>query len=284
MKVGIQLYSVRNSMAQDPVGTIRKVAETGYRSFEVANGNTAADPGVGFGVPVKEMRALLGDLGANIFSAHLSPLDPAQMDPILEYHKEIGTKFFVQPIDFFADRDAVLREADRFNRVGERCREYGMEFLYHNHYHEFQTLGGEQVYETIMKNTDPELVKIELDTYWVMRGAHDPIETLKRYGKRVRLVHQKDYPKGMEAQIDLLSAVEAAHANVDMQYFIKTIDPATFTEIGTGMMDIQGIIDTAATACDCAYIVLEQDISQHDELESIRISMDSFKKFRGIEW
>ena len=107
---------------------------------------------------------------------------------------------------------------------------------------------------------------------------------MKKYGKRVRLLHQKDFTRGFEAQRDLLAAVEANNEYVDMERFGKAVDPLTFTEIGTGIMDIQSIIDTANEVCDCEYIILEQDFSRNDELESIKISMEQFRKYSGVEW
>ena len=71
MKVGIQLYSVRNNMEKDPISTIQEVAKAGYRHLEVANYNADADPGIGFGITAKEVRALLDYLGTDIFSAHI---------------------------------------------------------------------------------------------------------------------------------------------------------------------------------------------------------------------
>lgn len=271
-------------MAQDPIDTIRKVVKEGYRHIEVANHNAQTDAGVGFGISAKETKELLAEVNAEIFSAHIFPLNPDEMTPILEFHKEIGTKYFVQPMDFYKDRDEALRKAEILNNVGERCREYGMQLLYHNHFHEFQHFGDETIYELLMNNTDADLVKIELDTYWVSRAGLDPVELLKKYGKRVRLVHQKDYTKGYEAERNLLTSVEENQDYVDMDRFNRDIKEETFTEIGTGIMDIQTIIDTANDCCESEAIVLEQDYSQYDELESIRISMDSFKRFKGVEW
>lgn len=284
MKVGIQLYSVRNHMAKDPAGTIRKVAEAGYRYIEVANHNAAVDAGVGFGITAEETKTLLAETKAQIFSAHIFPLNPDDMTKILEFHQTIGTKYIVQPMDFYRDRDEVMRKADVLNKVGERCKGYGMQLLYHNHFHEFQHFGNDTIYEMLMDNTDPELVQIELDTYWTLRGQQNPVELLKKYGKRVRLVHQKDFTKGFESELDLLKSVEAKGDYVDMDRFNLEIKTETFTEIGTGIIDIQAIINTANEVCESEYIVLEQDYSQHDELDSIRISMDSFRKFNGVEW
>ena len=284
MKVGIQLYSVRNHMAEDPIATLRQVAQAGYKYIEVANHNATEDAGVGFGVSAAEIKKLLDETGASIFSAHIFPLDPENMTPILEYHQEIGTKYFVQPMDFYKDADEALRKAEILNKVGERCKEYGMQLLYHNHFHEFQHFGDKTVYDILMENTDPELVKVELDTYWTMRAGLDPVAKLKELGSRVCLVHQKDFAKGYEDQVNLLKSVEEDNDYVDMDRFNRDVKEETFSEIGTGIMDIQSIIDTANEVCGSEYIVLEQDFSQHDEIESIKISMDSFHKFKGVEW
>lgn len=289
MKVGIQLYSVRNHMAENPLDTIRQVVKTGYRYIEVANHNADKDIGVGFGVPAAAVKALLEEVNASIFSAHLHPLESfltndAKTAQILDYHQQIGTKFIVMPMDFYRNRDEVLNKADLLNKIGKKCADAGMELLYHNHFHEFQTFEGESIYSILMDNTDPSLVKIELDTYWCMRGQQNPVELLKKYGKRVRLIHQKDFPKGLEKQLDLLAPVEADSIYVDMMYFNSVVAKDTFTEIGTGIIDIQSIIDTANQYCGSEYIVLEQDYSQLGELQSISVSMESFKKFHGIQW
>jgi sugar phosphate isomerase/epimerase len=138
-----------------------------------------------------------------------------------------------------------------------------------------------------MENTDPALVGIELDTYWALRGGNDPAALLRQYGERVRLIHQKDYPEEFKDQINLLGEVNAVNAKpvrLNMDYMMGVINPKTFTEIGTGIMNIQDIITVGNDVCKTDYIILEQDFSSRDELDSIRISMNSFRKFNGIQW
>lgn len=284
MKVGIQLYSVKTYMAQDPVAAIRQVVDTGYRYLEIANHRADQDSGVGFGTPAKDIKALLEDTGAKIVSGHIFPMTTECMARVLEYHTQIGTQYLAMPASFFTGRDDALRLADNLNQVGEQCAKAGVKLLYHNHFHEFQTFGGERVLDLLMANTNPALVGLELDTYWALRGAADPIAVLKQYGKRVRLIHQKDMPASAQAKADLLTPAQQSGATIDMAYFMSIMDMTAFTEIGTGIMDIQAIIDTANAACQSDYIILEQDATQHDEMESIRISMASFKQFEGIEW
>lgn len=288
MKVGIQLYSVRNNMAKDALGTISRVAAAGYKYLEAANGNAANDAGIGAGISAELVNERLQQTGASIISAHISPLtlllsDKAQGEKIMAYHKQIGTRFMVVPMDFFTGREDALKKAQALNEIGRICQQAGIELLYHNHFHEFQVFEGESVYDTLMNNTDPSLVKIELDTYWALRGGQDPVQMLKKYGKRVRLIHQKDFPNGYEEQLSLVSAMESATAPIDIQFFMKHVSMDTFAEIGTGIIDIQSIIDAANQYCGCEYIILEQDATKLDEMESIEISMQSFKKFKGIE-
>ena len=283
MKVGIQLFSVKNYMAKDALGTIRKVIDSGYRYLEGANHMADKDYGIGFGVSADDLKKILDDTGAKVISCHYMPLSLDTIGPILEYQEKIGTKYIVDPAAFFECRDDVLRKAELCNKLGEKCKEAGMQFLYHNHFHEFHKFDGECAMDTLLANTDEENVGLELDTFWVMRGNADPIEFMKKYKGRIKLVHQKDYTKGMEDQMDAFKLLEGSD-KIDFDAFMKVNDDRVFAEIGTGIMNIQEIIDTANEYCKSEYIVLEQDATLKDELESISISMEQFKKFSGIQW
>lgn len=284
MKVGIQLYSVRNHMASDPIGTLREVAADGYRYIEAANHNAEVDDGIGFGVSAKELKKILHEANVSIVSTHVHPMRAEAIGPVLEYQNEINSRFVVMQMDFYKNRDEVLRKAEALNRVGEKCTQAGITLLYHNHFHEFQLFDDESVFDIIMQQTDPALVKIELDTYWAMRGGMNPTDVLEKYGERVCLIHQKDFPAEYKDQVNLIDQVNRDGIAVDLDYFVQVVKDHTFTEIGTGLMDIQSIINKGNTTCHCEYIILEQDYSVHDEMESIRISMDSFMKYNGIEW
>ena len=133
-----------------------------------------------------------------------------------------------------------------------------------------------------MDNTDPRYVSFELDTFWAMRGGADPVEVMKRLGARLKLVHQKDFSKTSTSPVNLWT-VKDPETLITRETFGEGMDPKDFCEIGTGIMDIQTIIDTA-NALGAEYIVLEQDHTQLTQMESVRISMDSFKKFSGLDW
>ena len=287
ISVGLQLYSVRNALKADPWGTLEKIAETGYRYIEAANHNAINDPGVGFGVSASEMRAKLDELDLSIVGCHINPLDVDILPRAIEYQAELGNTRFGCDIEFFpsSDRDFVLRRCETLNSIGELARAHGMEFYYHNHFQEFQRIGDDLVYDIILQNTDPRLVKLEMDTYWMYRGGQDPVEWMKTHGDRIILLHQKDFPPESAQPLNLFDGVFSPEEDIDITKFIERKDPLSFTEIGTGVLPIQEILDTANTLPNLGYLILEQDFTRMDEIDSIATSADAFRnRFTGISF
>jgi Sugar phosphate isomerases/epimerases len=284
LKVGIQLYSVRNAMAVDPVKTIEAVVKLGYKYIEVANHHALEDFGVGFGVDAKEIVRLMSGMGAQVVSAHIYPFSEETYDKIMEYNIAIGNRNIVYPMEHFNGEADVLSKCDLFNRLGKRSRENGLNFLYHNHAHEFQTIKGRLVEDIIVENTDPQFVNLELDTFWAVRAGMDPIELIRKYGDRIKLIHQKDISKMITSPVNVYSVIPREQADGERDYR-SVVQHEDFTEIGKGIMDIQKIIDTANEINSSSHIILEQDYTSYsDELESIKVSMDAFHKFKGISW
>lgn len=282
LKVGIQLYSVRDEMAKDPIEAIRQVAEIGYKNLEVANSRANEDPGVGFDVPADKLLEILGGFGARVVSSHIRPIDDTTLPGIIEYHGKIGNKYIGQSADFYPDYDTLMKKCEYYNDVGKKLAPYGMKFLYHNHYHEFQKFNGKEVLYHIMDNTDPAYVDFELDTFWAMRGGADPIQAIGRLGSRLKLVHQKDFSKTTDSPINIFS-VKDINVPITGENFGGVHKKEDFCEVGTGIMPIQDILD-AANAVGAEYVILEQDFTQLNQMESVKISMESFRKYNGIQW
>ncbi len=285
--VGLQLYSVRDALSRDPWGTLERLAEVGFTHLEAANHNARNDPGVGFGVEAAELRARLADLGLAIVGCHINPLDVDILPRALDYQAELGNTQFGCDIEFYpyGDRDYVLRRAEVFNRVGELARERGMRFYYHNHFQEFQRIGDDYVYDLILDNTDPDLVKLEIDTYWMYRGGQDPIAWMEKCADRVVLLHQKDFPADAPQPLDMFDGVVSPAENIDMAVFMERKDERCFTEIGTGVLPIQDIIDAAGKLPHLDYLILEQDHTAMDEIDSVRTSRQAFtSSFTGVSW
>ena len=287
VRVGLQLYSVRNTLARDPWGTLEELAGAGFTHLEAANHHARTDPGVGFGVSAPELRARLAELGLSIIGCHINPLDLAILPRALAYQAELGNTQFGCDIEFFpyGDRDYVLRRCETYNTVGARAREHGLRFYYHNHFQEFQRFGDDLVYDLILENTDPDLVKLEMDTYWMYRGGQDPIPWMEKCADRIILLHQKDFPADAPQPLNLYDGVVSPTENIDMAVFDDRKDERCFTEIGTGILPIQAIIDAAGALPHLEYLILEQDHTALDEIDSVRTSREAFAtKFTGISW
>ena len=283
--IGLQLYSVRNALAADPWGTLEKIAEIGFKRIEAANHKAKTDPGVGFGVEARELRQRLDDLGLSMIGCHINPLDLSILPRALDYQTTLGNTQFGCDIEFFPpnDLDYVKRRCDVFNQVGQLARDRGMRFYYHNHFQEFQRIDGEFVYSHIIENTDPSLVYFEIDTYWMYRAGQDPVGWMQKLGERVVLLHQKDFPSEAAQPLNLYDGVFSMTEKISMQEFEDRKDPLCFTEIGTGVLPIQEIIDAGAKLPNVLSIVLEQDHTQLPELESVRLSLEAFtSKFNNV--
>ncbi len=282
LKVGIQLYSVRDDMVNNPLETLKALADMGYKYLEVANATVDETPGIGFGVKSDDLLKTLEPFGSKVIGGHYRPINDETLPDIIAFNKSIGNKYIGQSADFYTSYENLLERCEYYNNVGKECAKEGMMFIVHNHAHEFQKIDGKYVMYHIMENTNPEYVGFEVDTFWVMRGGADPVEVLKTMGNRVKLVHQKDFSKTTESKINVIEDLDPT-VFITREMAFGNINPLDFTEIGTGIMDIQKIID-AANEIGAEYIILEQDHTQLERIESVKRSMENFKKFTGIEW
>lgn len=208
--VGVQLYTLRSLMAEDLPGTLRAVAEIGYREVEFA--------GL-FDTPASEVRTLLDDLGLDAVSSHVSMgLVREQPSATLDEAAALGLQYVTCPS---IGRDELTPEGlprllDDFNHFGEMARERGLTFAYHNHDFEFVESGGTVPYDRLLEGCDPELVKMQLDVYWVTHAGQDPVSYLRSHPGRFPMIHAKDrapsgdmVPVG-EGTIDFPAILEAA--------------------------------------------------------------------------
>jgi len=281
MKIGLQMYSVRDSFAGDPAGTIERLAEIGYAYVEFANDHAHTDPGVGIGIGADALRAILDRFGVTPIGCHISPFDSDTLPAVLDYHTELGTQSLAIPIDFWSNRQDVIDRAAVYNDLAARCAERGLGFLFHNHYHEFQIFEGERVLDLIVQHTDPDLVNIEMDTYWTFRGTEDPIVKIREYGNRVKVLHQKDYPLSEVRSLDVWTRLDR-EVPVTLEPFESVVRPEEFTEIGDGIMKVQEIID-AANDVGVSYLLVEQDHGRElTELARVERSLRNVSRMRGV--
>lgn len=184
--VGVELYTVRDGMLKDFSGTLQKIARTGYKEVEFSGY---------FGHEPAEIRRVLDATGLTAPASHFDYTQlGAGFPKIVDDAVKIGHQYLVHP--FFAPEDwgrldAWKRAADAFNKAGELCKQAGIQFCHHNHHFEFAVLDGVMPYELLLKECDPELVKMELDLCWMAVARQDPLSYFRRFPGRFPLVHLK---------------------------------------------------------------------------------------------
>jgi sugar phosphate isomerase/epimerase len=202
--IGFQLYSVRDVIEQDLRGTLQRLAEIGYQEVESYPGKQ----GHYFGMEPNEFSSMLQGMGMNLVSSHFgsgSPTGQAEswrqatmlhgFEELAGKAAEAGQAYLTCSSlhqDLRRTPDDLKRTADLFNQTGEICRRNGLQFAYHNHAFEFERVGDFMTYDFLLENTDAELVKYELDIFWVVAGGHDPIAYFNKYPDRFPLGHVKD--------------------------------------------------------------------------------------------
>ena len=187
-RVGIQLYTLRSLMARDLEGTLARVAEIGYREVEFAGY---------FDRPAAALRALLDRNGLTSPSVHV-PAAQASGDAwrrVLDDAAELGHRWVTipwLPEDDRGSLDAWRRVASRFNEAARAAAAAGLRFAYHNHDFEFREIEGVVPFDILLRETDPSLVDFQIDLYWMVRAARDPLAYLAAHPDRFPMLHVKD--------------------------------------------------------------------------------------------
>lgn len=187
--VGLQLYTVRDIFEKDPVGTLEKVARIGYREVEFGGGGYD-------GMDAAMLRKTLDRLGLKAPSAHIGYDALLQnFDKSVNMAKTLGADTIVLPYMAQEHRTEQAWQAalPNFNRFAADCKKAGLGFAYHNHDFEFTTkAGGTSLYDRFVKETDPSLVKVELDLYWAAHAGEGLAPLIDRLSGRIYAYHVKD--------------------------------------------------------------------------------------------
>jgi sugar phosphate isomerase/epimerase len=243
-RIALELYTLRDLTSRDMIGTLREVAAQGYKAVEFAgHGNSTVDA----------IRAELDKLGVRGAALHtnLNALETGRVQ-LLDDARTLGCDYVVLasvPQEQRGSVDAATRLATAFNAFGEACSLAGLQFAYHNHNFEFAPLGDTNMYSILLENTDPELVKFELDVFWAQFANQDPVGVLGRLAGRVPLLHVKDMTAG-EERAD--------------------------APIGEGILPWPEILRTAASA-GSEYYIVEQD-HPRDPLRDTGVSFKNLKQ------
>lgn len=255
LPIGLELYTVRDELQKDFTGTLKKVAGIGYKEVELFSFLQK---------PAAEIRRAMADNGLVCPAAHYELSLEPQLAREIEYAQKLGLRYMVVAWLTPEERrslDDYKRHAEFFNRAGEQTKKAGIQFGYHNHNFEFKTFGGLVAFDELLRLTDPQLVKIELDCFWITWAGKDPVEYFKRYPGRYPILHIKDRKPGY-----------GTYTDVDDK-------PGPFTEVGRGAIDWKPIF-AAAPQGGVKHYFVEQDFCDRPPFESARISYEYLAKMR----
>ena len=248
LPITLQMYTVRDDAARDFAATAETLAQIGYAGVELA--------GYGSAKTAEAVRSILDDNGLMVAGMHVS-LDVLENDlsKAIEEALMVGSEFISCPF-LGADRRQSLDDYKRLgailNDIGARLKESEIQLCYHNHDFEFEKFGGDvSGFDALFAAADKELVKVEMDTYWVKRAGEDPAAYLRKYAGRVPLVHLKDMTPG---------------------------ENPTFAEVGEGIIDYPSLFEAAKVGGALYYVVEQDRCEKHAPLESVRISFENLKK------
>lgn len=245
--IGLQLYTLRKELEKDFESTLRKVAAIGYREVEFAGY---------YGRTPSQVKQTLKNTGLSSPSMHLSRQAIAQdLGRAIESAWVIGHRYLVLGYLEPKERkslDDYKALADLLNRAGEECRKAKLQLAYHNHDFEFAAIGGQVPYDLLLRSTDRDLLKMELDLYWITKAMRQPEAYLAQYPGRFELVHVKD---------------------------MDSTPRRFFTEVGKGTIDFKRILGHSREA-GIKHHFVEQDEISGSPFESIKTSYEYLRTMR----
>lgn len=241
--IALQLYTVREQLAQDFAGTMRRIADMGFMGVETA--------GFPEGVTADDARRLCDELALTVCAAHAAlPLGEQQQESLAKV-ATLGCRRLVcawLPPDEYKTMAGIRRVCDRLNEAAAVTAGHGLTLVIHNHWFEFEPVAGTRPYKVWLEQLDPA-IEVELDAYWAQVGGVDPLTALAELGRRATLLHVKDGP--------------ADTPQADM------------TAVGQGTLDYETIIPAAASA---EWLIVELDRCATDMLTAVQ---DSYSYLTG---
>jgi sugar phosphate isomerase/epimerase len=264
---GVQLYSVRDEMTKDPLGTLKKISEMGYRHVEHASYTNRKFYGYG----AAEFKKILGDLDLKMPSGHTVMAkqhwddSKKEFTDLWKYTVEdaavLGQQFVISPwLDdsWRKDESTLKYYMDVFNKSGELCKKSGMKFGYHNHDFEFkEKIGDLRLYDVILQNTDPQLVIQQLDIGNMYSGGGRPLEVIKQYPGRFVSLHVKD-------EIAVPGSTHGYESAV----------------LGKGIIEVKKVLEESIKTGGAIHLIIEQESYQgKTPMDSIKEDLQIMKKW-----
>jgi sugar phosphate isomerase/epimerase len=208
LPIGCQTWPVRQNIGKDFDGTLRQLASQGYQAIEMCSPPSYEKAGFGplVGMPAKEMREKIRAAGLNCESCHYGfPELKEHLDERMAYAKELGLKQMIVST-FWLPKDAQMKDwmraVDETNRLGERAKKAGIQLGFNNNDFEFQKLDGELIYDKLMGEFDPDLVKMQFQVA-VVRLGYQGADYFQKYPGRFLSIHLQDWSPAEKKEVAL---------------------------------------------------------------------------------
>ncbi len=256
--IGVQLYTVRNIILNNPAQVLEAIDKIGFREAEVIWASMDK-------IWADLKKTNLRPVSIHMDSALFKPGNTDQLDAALKTVKERGFEYVVYPAVARPERNNDLSFfkalGDTLNEAGTKCRKLGMQLCYHNHAFDFRPVGSTTPLETLLARTSPDNLALEVDVFWVSIAGHDPVEFMTKYSGRIPLLHLKNKAEGLPVQ------------------FNETVPPSAFRAVGNGALNIPEILRTAINI-GTKHFFVEQDQTPGDPIASLRESYDYLRDLR----
>lgn len=267
-KIGLQLYSVRDDIQKDLVGTLKAVKAMGYDYIESA--------GAGFyGLTADEAKALLAEIGLTLISAHTTDTS----DENLALYQALGVKNITIPYyaigNYRNDFEGALAY---FKDASEKVTKYGMRLFYHNHDFEFEVLGDKKIIDRIYTELPEGTIAPQFDVCWVTYGGSDPAEYIRKYAyKKMTMAHLKDFTCKGAVKGAVYELIEGGTVNKS-----KEENLFRFQSVGDGVVNFEKVL-AAAEDAGIDVLIVEQDQSyETPALEAVKKSREYLKSTFGL--
>lgn len=287
--IGLQLFTLRDLLAQNPEEVLKQVSNIGYKHVETYG----ADPSTGnhWGITTDALKKILNDNNLKTHSGHYDmqkyldkdASEKENIEKYIEVAHNLGQEFIIAPIPPLNKLNKLgIPEyqymAEQLNKAGEMSKKAGIKVGYHNHYWEFKEFGnGTKGLDILLAFTEPDLVTFELDLFWITKAGESPQSYFDKYPGRFSQWHIKDMDRANSVPLDLNKFDERTgkRDSINLDEVTKT---TKYTEVGSGSIDYKNMV-TFANESGLKYAYVEQDdIYMPDKYASIKKSYDYMQK------
>lgn len=281
--IGIQIYSLRDLLNDDPKLTLETVAKIGYTHIETFGVDVANNSF--WGVKVPDLKKILVDNGLSTFSGHYDMSkyldrnnnDKESIEKYIETAADLGQKYVIAPVNPMHDLNNLKVEdyqyaAEQLNKAGEMAKKAGIKIGYHNHFWEFREFANNtRGLDIMLAFTEKDLVAFELDLFWIEKAGLNPLTYFNKYPGRFEMWHVKDMDKQFTTPV--------IGENFDQLPLDSIFKEVKYTEVGSGNIDFTNIVQAAEKSGLVHAFVEQDDIYLPNKFESVKKSYDYVQKY-----